>query len=205
MSVKSFDSNMSPKINQKGELICNKPFPSMPVGFWNDKDNKKFINAYFSYYPNIWKHGDYIKINNHQGVTIYGRSDTTLNPGGVRIGTSEIYQIIEKHDKIEDSVAVGQKISEDERIILFVKIKQDNILTDSLIAEIKQLIKDNCSPRHVPEYILQVKEIPFTINGKKVEVAIKNVIHDIKVTNIEALINPECLEEYRIKVKGLSS
>ena len=204
MSVKSYDSNATHKFNIKGELVCDKPFPSMPIGFWNDTDNKKYINAYFSYYPNIWKHGDYIKINNHQGVTIYGRSDTTLNPGGIRIGTSEIYQVIEKHQKIEDSVAVGQKISEDERIILFVKIKQDNILTDSLIAEIKQLIKNNCSPRHVPEYILQVKEIPYTINGKKVEIAIKNVIHNIKVANIDALINPECLEEYRIKVKGLS-
>ena len=203
MSVKSFDLNMSSKINQKGELICNRPFPSMPIGFWNDKDNKKFINAYFSYYPNIWRHGDFIEINDKGGVVIYGRSDATLNPGGVRIGTSEIYQVVEKSKIILDSVAVGFNIKEDEKIILFVKLEDGYLLNENLINEVKQLIRKNCSPRHVPEFIIQVSDIPYTINGKKVEIAVKNIIQNMEVSNKESLVNPDCLEEYKLKIKDL--
>jgi len=203
MSIKSYDNNMNHELNRKGELVCDKPFPSMPVGFWKDNNNAKYINAYFKYFPNVWRHGDYIMINSHGGVTIYGRSDATLNPGGVRIGTSEIYQIIEQHHKIEDSVAVGQNISGDERILLFLKLKDSEILTELLIDEIKILIKNNCSPRHIPAFIMQVKDIPYTINGKKIEIAIKHIIHNKEVPNIESISNPECLEEYKTKAGKL--
>ena len=203
MSVKSYGNDMEHKINRKGELVCDKPFPSMPIGFWNDKNNKKYIQTYFAYSNNVWKHGDYITINSNGGVTIYGRSDATLNPGGVRIGTSEIYQTIEQHDRIEDSVAVGQNLYEDERILLFIKLKDSNNLTDSFINEIKTLIKNNCSPRHVPAFIIKVKDIPYTINGKKIEIAVKRIINNEDVTNMQSISNPECLKEYKIKVEEL--
>ena len=203
MSIKSYDNNMNHELNRKGELVCDKPFPSMPVGFWKDNNNEKYINAYFKYFPNVWRHGDYIMINSHGGVTIYGRSDATLNPGGVRIGTSEIYQIVEQHHKVENSVAVGQNISGDERILLFLKLKDSEILTELLIDEIKILIKNNCSPRHIPAFIMQVKDIPYTINGKKIEIAIKHIIHNKEVPNIESISNPECLEEYKTKAGKL--
>ena len=203
MSIKSYDNNMNHELNRKGELVCDKPFPSMPVGFWKDNNNAKYINAYFKYFPNVWRHGDYIMINSHGGVTIYGRSDATLNPGGVRIGTSEIYQIVEQHHKVENSVAVGQNISGDERILLFLKLKDSEILTELLIDEIKILIKNNCSPRHIPAFIMQVKDIPYTINGKKIEIAIKHIIHNKEVPNIESISNPECLEEYKTKAGKL--
>ena len=151
----------------------------------------------------IWKHGDYITINNHGGVSIFGRSDTTLNPGGVRIGTSEIYQVIEKHHYIEDSVVVGKMVEDDEVIILFLKLISNKVLTEKLINEIKDLIKTHCSPRHVPKKILQVSEIPYTINGKKVELAIKNILHNLDVTNRDALINPACLSEYKSLANNL--
>ena len=167
MSVKSFDKDGFHRLNKKGELVCDQPFPSMPIGFWNDFKNEKFISTYFSDYKNIWKHGDYISINENGGVIIYGRSDTTLNPGGVRIGTSEIYEIVEKIDFIDDSLAVGKLYDDDERIILFVKLKNKIGLKNDLIDKIKKDIRNNCSPRHVPFKILEVKDIPYTINGKK--------------------------------------
>ena len=204
MSVKSYDYNMKHEISRKGELVCDKPFPSMPVGFWNDDSNIKYMNAYFKYFPNIWRHGDYIAIHPHGGVTIYGRSDSTLNPGGVRIGTSEIYQVVESHFKVEDSVAVGRNIDGDEEILLFLKLKDNQILSDIIIDEIKILIKNKCSPRHVPAFIIQVEDIPYTINGKKIEISIKRIINGEKDINIESVSNPECLEEYREKVTELN-
>ena len=203
MSVKSYNEKGIPQLNHKGELICDKPFPSMPINFWNDKDNKKYIEAYFSDYDNIWKHGDYITINDHGGVMIHGRSDATLNPGGVRIGTSEIYQIVEKHPEVLDSVIVGQNIDNDERIILFLKLENNTILNDDIINKIKDSIKMKCSPRHVPSIVLQVNDIPYTINGKKVEVAIKKIIHNQIINNKDSLSNPECLDEYKLKVEEL--
>ena len=197
MSVKSYDFNMKHEISRKGELVCDKPFPSMPVGFWNDDNNIKYINAYFKYFPNIWRHGDYITIHPHGGVTIYGRSDSTLNPGGVRIGTSEIYQVVESHLKVEDSVAVGRHIHGDEEIFLFLKLKDNQTLSDFIIDEIKILIKNKCSPRHIPTIIIQVEDIPYTINGKKIEIAIKRIINGEKSINVESVSNPECLEEYK--------
>ena len=204
MSVKSYDYNMKHEISRKGELVCDKPFPSMPVGFWNDDSNIKYMNAYFKYFPNIWRHGDYIAIHPHGGVTIYGRSDSTLNPGGVRIGTSEIYQVVESHFKVEDSVAVGRNIDGDEEILLFLKLKDNQILSDIIIDEIKILIKNKCSPRHIPAFIIQVEDIPYTINGKKIEISIKRIINGEKDINIESVSNPECLEEYREKVTELN-
>ena len=203
MSVKSYNEQGIEQLNHKGELICDKPFPSMPISFWNDKGNKKYIEAYFSDYDNIWKHGDYITINDHGGVMIHGRSDATLNPGGVRIGTSEIYQIIEKYPEVLDSVIVGQNIDNDERIILFLKLENNIILNDDIINKIKDSIKMKCSPRHVPSIVLQVNDIPYTINGKKVEVAIKKIIHSQVVDNKDSLSNPECLDEYKLKVEEL--
>ena len=196
MSVKSFDGNMTHDLNRKGELVCDLPFPSMPIGFWNDLNNKKYIDAYFSHYKNVWKHGDFITINSKGGVVIYGRSDSTLNPGGVRIGTSEIYQVVEKNDNVIDSVAVGQNIDQDERIILFLKLKDNEVLSEQIENEIKQLIRTKCSPRHIPELVIQVRDIPYTLNGKKIEIAVKQIVNGEKVTNIESISNPECLEEY---------
>jgi acetoacetyl-CoA synthetase len=197
MDVVSFDGMASEIVGEKGELVCRHAFPSMPVYFWNDPDGLKYLEAYFTEYDNMWRHGDYIEINDHGGVKIYGRSDATLNPGGVRIGTAEIYRVAESIPQVEDSVAVGQKFEEDERIILFVKLKEGEVLDDNLIREIKSTIFAGCSPRHVPAIIIQVDGIPYTINGKKVEIAISKIIHCQEVTNKDALSNPEVLDEYR--------
>ncbi len=204
MSVKSYGNDMKHQFNRKGELVCDKPFPSMPIGFWNDVNNKKYIQAYFSYFDNIWRHGDYIAINSNGGVVIYGRSDATLNPGGVRIGTSEIYEVVEQHQKVLDSVAVGQTVDGDERIILFLKLKENQILNDEIKKEIKEIIKIKCSPRHIPEFILQIKDVPYTINGKKIEIAVKQIINNQEIINIESISNPDCLQEYQIKIKDIN-
>ena len=199
MSVKSFDKDGFHRLNNKGELVCDQPFPSMPIGFWNDFKNEKFISTYFSDYKNIWKHGDYISINENGGVIIYGRSDTTLNPGGIRIGTSEIYEIVEKIDFIDDSLAVGKLYDDDERIILFVKLKNKINLKNDLIDKINEELRNNCSPRHVPFKILEVKDIPYTINGKKIEIAVKQIINGQEISNKDSIVNFSCLEEYEGK------
>ena len=203
MSVKSFDDNLKHKFDRKGELVCDKPFPSMPIGFWQDLNNEKFIESYFKQFYNVWRHGDYITINSNGGVIIYGRSDSTLNPGGVRIGTSEIYQVVEGYKIIEDSVAIGKIIDDEERIILFVKLKKNKILNPEFINEIKIMIKNSCSPRHVPTFIVQVNEIPYTSNGKKIEIAIKHIINDEEIVNKDSMLNPECLLEYKTKVMDI--
>ena len=197
MAVDSFDSNGHSKLNQKGELVCTKAFPSMPIYFWDDLDGKKYQNAYFSVFPNVWCHGDYITINNHGGVKIYGRSDATLNPGGVRIGTAEIYRVVENMDKIEDSLAVGQEWHNDERVILFVKLAENIELTDALITQLKSTIRKKCSPRYVPALILPIDDIPYTINGKKVEIAVKKILKGEDILNRDALANPESLDLYK--------
>ena len=196
MSVKSFNDYGKHQINNKGELVCDKPFPSMPIFFFNDKDNIKYKKAYFDVYPNIWKHGDYISIYEDGTVEIFGRSDTTLNPGGVRIGTAEIYRVIDKFSEIEDSVVVGYKHNNDELIILFIKMF-NNKLTDTLKNDIRNSIKVNCSPRHMPYKIFQIEDIPYTINGKKVEIAVRNILENQDVTNVDALANPNSLENYK--------
>ncbi|MCL6477961.1 MAG: acetoacetate--CoA ligase [Peptococcaceae bacterium] len=197
MKVQSFDEAGNPVIGQKGELVCTKAFPSMPVCFWNDPDMKKYRGSYFSVYENVWCHGDFIEITPHGGVIIYGRSDATLNPGGVRIGTAEIYRQVEAMPEILDSLVVGQDWDNDVRVILFVKPAPGVELTDELIGRLKTQIRENTTPRHVPAKIISVKDIPYTINGKKVELAVRNIIHGRPVLNKDALANPEALEYYR--------
>jgi acetoacetyl-CoA synthetase len=202
MKVEAFDENGKSVVNQQGELVCTAPFPSMPIYFWDDPDNEKYHAAYFDVYPNVWRHGDFIEINEHGGVIIYGRSDATLNPGGVRIGTAEIYRQVEQLEEIEDSLVVGQNWKKDVRVILFVKMAEGYDLTDDIRAKIKKTIRSNASPRHVPAKILAVIDIPYTLNMKKVELAVKKTIHNQPVLNKDALRNPEVLE-YFLDIKEL--
>ena len=197
MDVDIFNDYGKPIKNKKGELVCKNAFPTMPLKFWNDKKNKKFKEAYFNKFNNIWHHGDYAEVNNSGGFIIYGRSDTTLNPGGVRLGTSEIYSEVEKFKEIKESIVIGQSWDNDIRIILFVIMNQNYQLNNELIRRIKIQIRTNASPRHVPSKILNVKDIPRTKNGKIVELAVKNIIEGNEVKNKEALANPEILNEFR--------
>jgi len=196
MSVKSYNPNGEHKFNYKGELVCDKAFPSMPIYFWDDTQGKKYKAAYFEMYDNTWAHGDYISINDKYGVKIYGRSDSTLNPGGVRIGTAEIYQSVESVKYVLDSLAIGQRYKDDERIILFVKLSDSYSLNTAIEKELRAVIRKDCSPRHVPSVIVQIDDIPYTINGKKVEIAVKNIIHGLNPENKTALANPESLLLY---------
>ena len=197
MQVQAFDENGNSVTNQKGELVCTAPFPSMPIYFWNDPDGSKYHKAYFDVYPNVWRHGDFIKITEQNGLIFYGRSDATLNPGGVRIGTAEIYRQVENIDEIEDSLVIGQNWRDDVRVILFVKLKENVPLDRNLINKIKKHIKANTSPRHVPAKIIAIDDIPYTINMKKVELAVKNIIHHEPVLNQDALKNPQSLDLYQ--------
>ena len=194
MKVLAFDENGKSVINQQGELVCAAPFPSMPIYFWDDPNTKKYHDAYFNVYPNIWRHGDYIVITERGGVIMYGRSDATLNPGGVRIGTAEIYRQVDLLEEIEDCVVVGQNWKNDVRVILFVKMTEGHELTDEIVAKIKNTIRNNASPRHVPALILPVPDIPYTHNMKKVELAVKKVIHSQPVHNKNSLSNPDALD-----------
>ena len=196
MKVEAFDSDGKPVIGQQGELVCTAPFPSMPIYFWEDPDGKKYHSAYFDVYPNIWRHGDFIEINENGGVTIYGRSDATLNPGGVRIGTAEIYRLVEQLEEIEDSLVIGQDWKNDVRVILFVKMMAGQSLTEALEQKIRQVLRANASPRHVPAKIIEVPAIPYTLNMKKVELAVKKVIQNQPVKNKDALSNPQVLDFY---------
>ena len=202
MDVRVFNEKGKSVLNKKGELVCVNPFPSMPLKFWNDKNNKKFENAYFNKFKNIWYHGDYAKITNKNGFIISGRSDTTLNPGGVRLGTAEIYSEIERFDEIKESLVVGQSWDNDIRIILFVILNLKFKLTEDLITRMKLQIRKNASPRHVPNKIIQVNDIPRTKSGKIVELAVKNIIEGNKIKNKEALANPQALNEF-INIKEL--
>lgn len=197
MSIEIFDENGDCVTNKKGELVCTRPFPSMPVGFWNDPDGKKYHSAYFERFNNVWCHGDFVEQTEHSGFIIYGRSDAILNPGGVRIGTAEIYRQVEKLDEILESIVVGQDWNNDVRIILFVKLKENFHLDNSLVEKIKKTIRSQTTPRHVPAIVLQVKDIPRTKSGKIVELAVRNVIHNQPVKNIEALANPEALDYFK--------
>jgi acetoacetyl-CoA synthetase len=173
------------------------PFPSMPVGFWNDPDGRKYRAAYFETYPGVWRHGDYVELTEHGGIIIYGRSDAVLNPGGVRIGTAEIYRQVERLDEILESLVIGQRWDGDERIVLFVRLREGEPLTPELEDRIRRRIRENTSPRHVPSRIVQVGEIPRTKSGKIVELAVRDVVHGRDVKNREALANPEALEQFR--------
>lgn len=197
MDVDILNDHGKPIKNKKGELVCKNPFPTIPLKFWNDKNNIKFKQAYFKKFKNIWYHGDYAEIKNSGGFVIHGRSDTTLNPGGVRLGTSEIYSEVEKFKEIKESIVIGQSWDNDIRIILFVIMNQNYQLNNELIRRIKIQIKTNASPRHVPSKILNVKDIPRTKNGKIVELAVKNIIEGNEVKNKEALANPQILNEFK--------
>jgi acetoacetyl-CoA synthetase len=197
MKVEVFDGQGNSIVQQKGELVCTAAAPSMPLYFWDDPDGSKYYHAYFDIYPGVWRHGDYAEITEHEGVIMYGRSDATLNPGGVRIGTAEIYRQVETMDEIEDSLVVGQDWDNDVRVILFVKLKDSMELTDELVNKIKTTIKMNATPRHVPAKIIPVADIPYTINMKKVELAVKKVIEGKPVLNTDALSNPQSLELYK--------
>ena len=194
MKVFAYNDNGEPLVGEQGELVCTAPFPSMPIYFWDDEDGKKYHSAYFEDYPGIWAHGDFIEITEKGGVIMYGRSDATLNPGGVRIGTAEIYRIMERIEEVEDSVVVGQEWDNDTRVILFVKMKSGYDLTDDLKGRIKKNIRTNASPRHVPAKIIETPDIPYTLNMKKVELAVKKMIHGREVKNRDALKNPEALD-----------
>ena len=193
MKVFAYDENGVPVVGRQGELVCTAPFPSMPIYFWDDADGSKYQAAYFNEFPGIWTHGDFIEITERGGVIMYGRSDATLNPGGVRIGTAEIYRIIERIEEVEDSVVVGQEWQGDVRIILFVKMKAGCELTDDLKNRIRADIRTGASPRHVPAKIIMTPDIPYTLNMKKVELAVKKIIHGREVKNKDALKNPEAL------------
>ncbi len=194
MKVFAYDENGSPVIGKKGELVCTAPFPSMPISFWDDPDGKKYQAAYFGRYPGIWTHGDFIEVTERGGLIFYGRSDATLNPGGVRIGTAEIYRIMERMREIEDSVVVTQQWHNDNRVILFVKMQTGYALTDALRQKISSNIRQQASPRHVPAKIITVPDIPYTLNMKKVELAVQKMIHGREVKNKDALKNPQALD-----------
>jgi acetoacetyl-CoA synthetase len=197
MNVDVFDDDGNSIKQQQGELVCTSSFPCQPVYFWNDPDKSKYKGAYFETYPNIWHHGDFAELTEHNGMIIYGRSDATLNPGGVRIGTAEIYRQVEAMDEVVDSLVVGQSWDEDVRIILFIKLAYGVVLDDDMKKNIKTTIRKNCTPRHVPAKIIAIDDIPYTISGKKVELAVKKTIEGKPVLNKDALKNPEALELYQ--------
>ncbi|MDD1979545.1 MULTISPECIES: acetoacetate--CoA ligase [Pseudomonas] len=197
MAVEVWDANGQALIGEKGELVCTRHFPAMPLGFWHDAQGKRFRAAYFSQYPGVWAQGDYAEQTPEGGMLIHGRSDAVLNPGGVRIGTAEIYRQVEKIDDVLESVAIGQRWHNDVRVVLFVRLREGLQLDDTLQAQIRQVIRSNTTPRHVPAVIAAVSDIPRTISGKIVELAIRNVVHGEPVKNTDALANPEALEQFR--------
>ena len=206
MKIRAYDEKGKPIFNEQGELVCEAPSPSMPLYFWDDPDGSKYYSAYFDVYPGIWRHGDYILMHSDTGgVTFYGRSDAVLKPSGVRIGTAEIYAQMEKLPEIADSLAVGQNFQEDQRVLLFVKLAEGYSLTDELKNKIRKTLRENASPRHVPAVILETLDIPYTLNMKKVESAVTNIVNGRAVTNKDALINPGSLDYYQRIVPQLQS
>jgi acetoacetyl-CoA synthetase len=197
MAVDVFDDDGHSLLNQKGELVCTQTFPSQPVYFWSDPTGEKYHNAYFDKFDNTWHHGDYVLLNERGGMVIYGRSDATLNPGGVRIGTAEIYRHVEQLDEVVESIVIGQDWNNDVRVVLFVVLKESLTLDEELINKIRRTIREKCTPRHVPAKVIPVKEIPRTKSGKIVELAVREVVHNREVRNIHSLANPEALELYR--------
>jgi acetoacetyl-CoA synthetase len=197
MAVDVFDRQGRPLRNTEGELVCTRPFPSMPVEFWHDPGGAKYRAAYFDHYPGVWRHGDWARITEHDGLVILGRSDATLNPGGVRIGTAEIYRQVEQLPEVVESLVVGQEWDGDVRIVLFVRLREGTTLDEGLSSRIRGRIREYASPHHVPRKIMQVNDIPRTISGKITELAVRDVIHGRPVANQDALANPEALELFR--------
>ncbi|PLX40949.1 MAG: acetoacetate--CoA ligase [Deltaproteobacteria bacterium] len=197
MKVEAWNDEGKPVIGEKAELVCSAPFPSAPIHFWNDPDNEKYLDAYFNDFPGVWRHGDYIEITERGGVIVYGRSDATLNPGGVRIGTAEIDRQVEAFEEVVDSIVVGQRVDDDVRVILFVVLREGMTLDDDLTGRIKKQIRANTTPRHVPAEVIQVADIPRTLSGKKVELAVTKTIHGEEVKNKDALANPGALDYFK--------
>ncbi len=197
MAIEVFDDNGHPLQGDKGELVCTQTFPSQPVFFWGDASGQKYHDAYFGRFDNVWHHGDYVRLTEHNGIVIYGRSDATLNPGGVRIGTAEIYRHVEQIDEVVESIVIGQDWDDDVRVVLFLVLQPGLVLNDELLAMVRKTVREKCSPRHVPAKVIQIAEIPRTKSGKIVELAVRDVVHDRKVKNIHSLANPEALELYR--------
>lgn len=197
LAVDVFNADGQPVKEEKGELVCTQTFPCQPACFWGDESGEKYHNAYFAEYENIWHHGDFVKLTAQDGITIYGRSDATLNPGGVRIGTAEIYRYVEQLDQVVESIVIGQDWDNDVRVVLFVVLKEGEQLNDTLIQQIRKVVREKCTPRHVPSKVVQVAEIPRTKSGKIVELAVREVVHNRPVKNIHALANPEALELFR--------
>ncbi|MGQ0545496.1 MAG: acetoacetate--CoA ligase [Betaproteobacteria bacterium] len=201
MAVEVFDENRESVIGEKGELVCTKPFPSMPLGFWNDRGDERYHAAYFDKYPNVWCHGDWSELTERGTMIVYGRSDATLNPGGVRIGTAEIYRVVERIEEVEEAVAIGQLWPPDNptdtRVVLFVRLRDGLVLEEDLENHIRAEIRKHASPRHVPAKIVQVSDIPHTKNGKVVELAVRSAVHGMPIANTDALANPEALELYK--------
>jgi acetoacetyl-CoA synthetase len=196
MKVEAFDETGQSTVGQQGELVCTAATPSMPIYFWDDPDGNKYRSAYFDVYPGVWRHGDFVEITDRGSLIMHGRSDATLNPGGVRIGTAEIYRQVEQIDEVADSLIVGQDWKGDVRVILFVQMAEKQILTDEVRSKIVETIRINASPRHVPAKIIAVPDIPYTHNMKKVEIAVKNLLSGKPVLNKEALRNPEALDHF---------
>jgi acetoacetyl-CoA synthetase len=197
MKVRAYNEKGSPVYDTQGELVCEAPAPSMPLYFWNDPDYTRYRDAYFGVYPNVWRHGDYVEFSSAtRGVTFFGRSDAILKPSGVRIGTAEIYNIVEKFGEVADSLAIGQNWEGDQRVLLFVKLAPGASLTDELKGRIRNTLRDKASPRHVPALIIDVPDIPYTFNMKKVESAITNIVNGRPVTNRDALSNPVSLDYF---------
>ena len=201
MAVEVWNDAGQPVIGEKGELVCTRHFPAMPIGLWNDPEGEKLRKSYFSLFPGVWAQGDYAEELPHGAMMIHGRSDAVLNPGGVRIGTAEIYRQVEKVSQVLDSVAIGQQWQDDVRVVLFVRLQDGVELDEALEAQIRQVIRANTTPRHVPAKIVEVTDIPRTISGKVVELAVRNVVHGEKVKNTDALANPEALEQFRDRVE----
>jgi acetoacetyl-CoA synthetase len=197
MAVEVFDQGGRPVRERDGELVCTRPFPSMPVAFWNDPDGAKYRSAYFEHFPGVWRHGDWARLTEHDGLVITGRSDATLNPGGVRIGTAEIYRQVEQLPEVIESLVVGQDWEGDVRVVLFVRLRPGVALDEPLRDRLRRGIREHASPHHVPKRIIQVADIPRTISGKITELAVREVIHGRPVTNVEALANPAALELFK--------
>jgi acetoacetyl-CoA synthetase len=200
MKVEAYNEKGESVVDDKGELVCTEPFPSMPVYFWDDDNGEKYRKAYFEKFKDVWSHGDYIKITADDGIVVYGRSDATLNPGGVRIGTAEIYRIVEEIEGIIDSIAVGKKFNGDEKVILFIVLSESASMDQNLIDQIRSSLKEKATPRHVPSEIIEVSDIPRTISGKKVEIAVSKILNGEEIENRDALANPDSLDQfYRIR------
>ena len=196
MATDVWNDDGEPVRGEKGDLVCTKAFPSMPIGFWNDADGSRYHDAYFARFPGIWCHGDFAEWTEHGGMIIHGRSDATLNPQGVRIGTAEIYNVVEQMDEVIEAICIGQPWDDDVRVVLFVRLAEGLSLDEDLIKRIKSVVREGASPRHVPAKVLQVQDIPRTKSGKIVELAVREVVEGRPVKNKEALANPEALEEF---------